>query len=160
MRDDDLRLRAAALPDEIFRHVAIQADDGAGEGELVEEVAADRRVLGTAAGRKRAGLGPGRDLADGAAAHAAGAELEVTVETVVEFAPLPAGDEFLQALLGPGRQAAREPGVQVVGGDRHQLAGLHGREDLVGRGHGNGTIVRFSSFIVQLSFSGFLRSGR
>jgi hypothetical protein len=45
VRDDDARLGAAALGREIPRDVAMQADDGAQQGEVVEQVAADVGVL-------------------------------------------------------------------------------------------------------------------
>jgi hypothetical protein len=74
-------------------------------------------------------LGLGHDLADGAAAHAAGAEGDVAEEAVVELSPRGLGDQFIDAgLIERGR------GRVVVGADDvflrrgQELRGGFGRE--------------------------------
>ena len=135
--NDDLGLRRALLRREVFGDVAVQADHGPGQRELVEQVAAHGRVLGTAGGGQHSGLGLGRDLAAGAATHPAGAEFQVAVKAVVELGPLAALNELDEALLRPGRQAGLQPGIQVIGGARQQFAVLGGLFDLSSGGHGN-----------------------
>src|SRR5258708_34820797 len=113
----------------------IKPDHCANQREIVEQAAAPLAVLGRTARVARAGLRPGRDEPDGAPAHAAGAELEVAVEAVVEFAPLPALDEFVEALLRPARQAGLQPRVQVLHGAGQQFSLPGGLGDFLSGSH-------------------------
>ena len=151
VRDDDAGLRRVPAVSEVFRHVAVQADHGAQEGEIVEQVAADVGVLGRALGVDLAGFRSRCFHPDRAAAHAARAELEVAKETVVQFAPFPAGDQFLQALLCPAGQTRLEPRPEIIRGTTEQLAILDGLGDLIGEAHGRGIFQR-SLFIVHWPF--------
>ena len=82
-----------------------------------------------------AGLGRRRHDGDGPATHAAGAELEVAIEAVVQLAPRFLRDEFLDAGVRPGGELRGEKCAQVFRGGGEEFAGLHGRFDAIKGGH-------------------------
>src|SRR4051812_5301911 len=87
MGDHEPGFRTLVFLREVFRRVAIKTNDRADEGEVVEEIAANRRVFRRAAFVNFARLGFGRNDTYRPAAHSAGAELEISIEAVVQFAP-------------------------------------------------------------------------
>ena len=111
---DHQRGQARVAPGrEIGRGVAKEADGGADERVVVEDVAANGGVLGRAQGPDPALFGGGGDGADGAAAHAAGAEFEVAIKAVIELAPSLLGHELVEACGRPSREVSAEPSLQV-----------------------------------------------
>jgi hypothetical protein len=136
VRDDELGLVVAADAVEVAAHVAEKADGGTHERVVVEHIAADAGVLRRTLRAELALLGGGRDHADGAAAHTAGAEFEVAVKAVVEFRPSALGDQFVDALDRPGRKSGGEPGADDFHAAGQQLAGFAGGLDLVECTHG------------------------
>ncbi len=106
--DDDLELLAGVA----FEQVGAERGDGAVDVAEVEHVRPGAGELGAVERLGLALLGAGDDLADGAAAHAAGAEGDVAEEAVVELGPR----RLLHELVDAGA-VDRGRGRVVVGAD-------------------------------------------
>lgn len=87
MGNAEFRPAGPALGGEVILQVGDEALGGARDVEVIHRVGADARELGPAERLRRAGLGPGDDFADGAAAQPASAEGERAEEAVVELGP-------------------------------------------------------------------------
>ncbi len=130
--DHQRRRARVALGLQMLGGMAEKADGGADERVVVEDVAADGRVLRRAHGADLALLGGRRDAADGAPAHAAGAEGEIAIETVVQLGPVRAGYEFPDAVERPGGQAGVQPGVEILDRGGKKVGAREGRLEGVG----------------------------
>ena len=114
--DDELGLRARrTMLDDPFFQVTHQPLRRAADVVIVHGVGADAGVLRSVQRLRGARLGLRHELADGAPAQSACAERQRAEKTVVEFVPVPAVDQFRDAVLVDRAGAAAEQGGDVPG---------------------------------------------
>ena len=127
VRNHQAWLLEAALLREISLRVAVKPNRRPDDVEVVQDVTAHRRVGRMARRRARPPLRRCRDPADGAAAHPAGAELHVLVESVVQFVELTGFHQLAHAFLRPIRQKVPpQPFTEVLGRRIQQFGFLAG----------------------------------
>ena len=112
-----------------------EATGGAADVIVVHGVRADAGVVGALVGGGRTTLGGGDDLADGASAQAAGAELESLIEAVIQLRPLTGGGEFLDTGAVNRIRAGGEQGQDVFVAGGEELTGVSGGFESGFEGH-------------------------
>ena len=131
VRDDHAQFLARIA----LEQIGAERGNGAVDVAEVEHVRAGAGKFGAVERLRLARLGLGHDLADGAAAHAAGAEGDVAEEAVVELGPRLRREQFVDAGAvdrGGSGIAVNARDVLLRGGEKFRL-GFRGESE--GGGH-------------------------